>query len=421
MPLPLQLPNEMILASAGSGKTWQLTNRYIALMALQLRSGMPVAPERILAVTFTRKAAGEFFDSILVKLAKAASDPKAATALAGDKSDPLASVLATLAPEDYARLLRVFISRMPRLFLGTLDSFFSNLLRAFPAEFGLTSDFEVMDDYQSTVARARVYEIVFARRSAFANGEDVAQRAFLEAFRLATLGSEENRVAKQLDGFIDDLHDLYLNAPSAERWGNADAIWEDGGKHWFPGEIDPATEAERLLKALAATGKKIEWKYWEEFAVDLSAHRPGMPLSTRLKYVAERVLPVWDEVVAGSTMIKFGRTEQELGPAACDPLHRAFQWLVGGELAVKMKRTRGVRELLHTYESAYAGRVRRRGQLTFQDVQLLLAGQGEGDADDSPIFTQIPGDDDRLRIDYRLDARYDHWLLDEFQDTNLLQ
>ena len=65
------IPNEMILASAGSGKTWQLTNRFIALMGQQLLAGQDVTPERIVAVTFTRKAAGEFFDSILVKLAKA--------------------------------------------------------------------------------------------------------------------------------------------------------------------------------------------------------------------------------------------------------------------------------------------------------------------------------------------------------------
>jgi ATP-dependent helicase/nuclease subunit A len=77
------IPNEMILASAGSGKTWQLTNRFIALMGQQLLAGQDVTPERIVAVTFTRKAAGEFFDSILVKLAKAASNAEFAANLAG--------------------------------------------------------------------------------------------------------------------------------------------------------------------------------------------------------------------------------------------------------------------------------------------------------------------------------------------------
>ncbi len=62
------LRNEMILASAGSGKTYRLTNRFIRLLALG------VAPERILALTFTRKAAAEFLDEILRKLSRSSQD-----------------------------------------------------------------------------------------------------------------------------------------------------------------------------------------------------------------------------------------------------------------------------------------------------------------------------------------------------------
>jgi ATP-dependent helicase/nuclease subunit A len=47
-----EVRNEMILASAGSGKTYALTTRFIGLLAAG------VEPERIAALTFTRKAAG---------------------------------------------------------------------------------------------------------------------------------------------------------------------------------------------------------------------------------------------------------------------------------------------------------------------------------------------------------------------------
>ena len=70
------LEHRMILASAGTGKTYALTNRFVQLLA----AGAP--PERIVALTFTRKAAGEFFDEILGKLARAASDAGEATRLA---------------------------------------------------------------------------------------------------------------------------------------------------------------------------------------------------------------------------------------------------------------------------------------------------------------------------------------------------
>ena len=62
--------HQLIRASAGSGKTFQLTNRYLALLAAG------VDPGAILATTFTRKAAGEILDRVLVRLALAAGDPK---------------------------------------------------------------------------------------------------------------------------------------------------------------------------------------------------------------------------------------------------------------------------------------------------------------------------------------------------------
>ena len=74
--------NLLILASAGSGKTFQLGNRVIGLVA------KGVAPEKIVALTFTRKAAGEFADSVLTKLADAASDTTVADTLRRDLALP---------------------------------------------------------------------------------------------------------------------------------------------------------------------------------------------------------------------------------------------------------------------------------------------------------------------------------------------
>ena len=61
--------NLMILASAGSGKTFQLVNRMIGLIGAR-----EADPARIVALTFTRKAAGEFADSVLLKLAACVAD-----------------------------------------------------------------------------------------------------------------------------------------------------------------------------------------------------------------------------------------------------------------------------------------------------------------------------------------------------------
>ena len=57
----------LIRASAGTGKTYQLTARYLKLLI------QGAAPESILATTFTRKAAGEILSRILETLAAASS------------------------------------------------------------------------------------------------------------------------------------------------------------------------------------------------------------------------------------------------------------------------------------------------------------------------------------------------------------
>ena len=70
--LKKNVPNHIIRASAGTGKTFQLSNRYIQLLALGHNC------DSILATTFTRKAAGEILDRIVQRLASGALDESAA-------------------------------------------------------------------------------------------------------------------------------------------------------------------------------------------------------------------------------------------------------------------------------------------------------------------------------------------------------
>ncbi len=75
--------HEVIRASAGSGKTHQLTNRKLGLLATG------VDPDVILATTFTRKAAGEILDRVLERLAKAAGDAIARIVPIGGFANPV--------------------------------------------------------------------------------------------------------------------------------------------------------------------------------------------------------------------------------------------------------------------------------------------------------------------------------------------
>ncbi len=94
----------VIRASAGTGKTFQLSSRYVDL----LRQG--AGTDRILASTFTRKAAGEILNGVLERLS---GNDESADALAH------------------------FCREIHRTRIGTLDATFQNIARCFLDEFDL--------------------------------------------------------------------------------------------------------------------------------------------------------------------------------------------------------------------------------------------------------------------------------------------
>jgi ATP-dependent helicase/nuclease subunit A len=393
------LEHTMILASAGSGKTYALTNRFVELLA------RGAAPERIVALTFTRKAAGEFFDEILNKLATAATDSVVAQRLARDIGAP------QLGPLDFRRMLRGVVDNMHRLQLGTLDGFFGRIARVFTYELGLTGAFEVLEEHAARLERQRVLRQMFTR-----SGElDPAQQEFIEAFKRATFGAEEKQLLPKLDAFLDAHQERYLDAPEAACWGGRDRIWPQGST-WLdePGDAAAARQALLGWVETAALGEKQRDR-WRNFLAAEQEWAPGMVPPRELAYVLEKAVDAWPALTAGRGVLEFDRKKQELTPAAGHALAVLTKQVIGGELQRRLGTTRGIHAVLQGYEAIYHGAVRRAGKLTFGDVQRLLQpGAGGG-------LTREAASEGRLFIDYRLDAAIDHWLLDEFQDTSFGQ
>ncbi len=390
------LRHVMILASAGSGKTYALTNRFIDLLA------RGAAAERIVALTFTRKAAGEFFDEILNKLARAAREEALAAQLARELDRP------ELGAADFRRLLRAVVDAMPRLRLGTLDSFFARIARVFPLELGLAGDFEVMEEHAARLERQRVLRRMFTR----VGDLDTAQREFIEAFKRATFGAEEKQLGRRLDGFLDAHQERYLEAADARLWGHPERIWPQGNA-WLEAQADAATAAHALAQWLAAAGLDVRTRErWSAFLAAVAAWAPGMDPPRPLEYVLAKAIAAWPAISAGQAVLKFNQRKHELDGVACAALAALTRHVVGGELRRRLATTRGLHAVLQGYESVYHEAVRRAGKLTFGDVQRLLQpADGVG-------LSRGPGGDGRLLVDYRLDAEIDHWLLDEFQDTS---
>ncbi len=126
-------------ASAGSGKTYTLTGEYL----LRLFSN-PSSYRRILAVTFTNKAAAEMKVRILEEL----------SSLAGGRDTGMLTFIQTntgLPPEIIrkraASLLSSILSDYSRFSVGTIDSFFQRVFRAFAREIGLQANFNIHIDF----------------------------------------------------------------------------------------------------------------------------------------------------------------------------------------------------------------------------------------------------------------------------------
>ena len=401
------LGHQMILASAGSGKTYALTHRYVRLLAL----GAP--PERIVALTFTRKAAGEFFDEILKKLATAARQPAEAAKLIeelGLADDP--HVAGRPPTARFLELLRQVVDTMPRLSLGTLDGFYARIVRSFPLELGLAGDFQVMEE----AAAARERQRVLRRMFAVSGAPDGAQQEFIEAFKRATFGVEEKRLGQVLDDLLNDYAEHYLEAPEADRWGDPRAIWPDGSA-WLEARTPPAEAAAAWRTALA--GEPLNDKQrarLDALVAALAEWNPGAPLPAALEYILKNAF----EAGPALEEITLERKKVALPPAARTALRELVAAVAGGELARRLERTRGIFAVLQGYERTYHETVRRAGRLTFADVlRLLLPAAGAPTLSGGAAAARA--EEARLTIDWRLDAQFDHWLLDEFQDTSYAQ
>ena len=366
--------NLLILASAGSGKTYQLGNRVIGKIGKE-----GVEPERIVALTFTRKAAGEFADSVLTKLAKGSLDPKEGKSVCD-------GIRATI---DLPTVLEKVIRALPQIQFTTLDGFFSRIVRGFQYELGLTGGaFDLLEGERLKTAQAEILQGVL--RDGFGERQE-----FFHAFRKASLGQGQQGVQRSLEEFIETWHRIWKSGAGKEVFGNA-GVFAD-----LPQAEDWFGQKDGLITALRDDS---QGKTWEAMLDTFRDHFVGKSLA--MNTFGKRLLEVLDE--PGPVEVKDGRKILTISLEQWKIWQQLFRLAIDCELASAVSKTQAIGELMEQVDHEHGEQLRKRGLLSFDDVKILLGkwSQSEGA---------------RLRrelIDYRLDGRYDHWLLDEFQDTS---
>jgi ATP-dependent helicase/nuclease subunit A len=353
--------NILVEAGAGSGKTTELVNRMVALV----RSGVDV--ERLAAVTFTRKAAGElrerFQDALEAARRETASDP------------------------DTAQRLDRALRSMDRAFMGTIHAFCARLLRERPLEAGLDPAFRELTAQEATLLAGRWWSTWLERLAA---DEDPA----LGELDRVGIRPEDLRQAFERLGERADVDFPHPPSPAPDPAdvravrAELEHLMDEANRILPPREPDAGWDP--LQKALRTAWFHRRVLDWQDDRVFLD--------------ILAQVLAKADDIVQN----RWG----EDGHFTAKVLkHRFEEWAADGSPASGLVST----WLAHRYPVAlgfalraakeFAGFRRRTGQLSFHDLLVIAAELLRG----SPA----------ARAD--LGGRYGRLLVDEFQDTDPLQ
>ena len=127
-------------ASAGSGKTFTLVKEYLKVL---LTSEDMYTFQKVLAITFTNKAAGEMKERVLSNLEDFA---------AGKENDLLQIILQeitvdkTTIKERSQKILDAILQNYSAFSITTIDSFTHKIIKNFAYDLGLSLNFEVEMD-----------------------------------------------------------------------------------------------------------------------------------------------------------------------------------------------------------------------------------------------------------------------------------
>ncbi len=356
-------PHILIRASAGTGKTFRLSNRYLRL----LHRG--VAPDQILATTFTRKAAGEILDRIVARLAAASLETDKLAQLSQELQLP------QLTQQECLKLLRRLLNHLHRLRVSTLDAFFAQLASSFSLELALPPGWRIVEQLHDKYLRREAITLTL---------QGDGSRDIQRLVHLMAKGEATRSIGDLVQSTVDGLYNLYLDTDAA--------AWQCIPR--------PALLTSKMLadtiEALKTTPLPQDKRAETARAGDVEAAEQGD----------------WERLIGRGLAAKVLAQEttyfkKEIPLETIQLYERLLQHARGLLLQQVADQTEATYQLLDRFHLAYTQLKRKSRALRFEDITRTLA------------HSTALGSIDRQQ--YRLDTPIHHLLLDEFQDTSLAQ
>lgn len=372
---------QLIRASAGTGKTFQLTNRLLQIIL----SGQEV--DSILASTFTRKAAGEIMHRVLQRLAQGCLDERAREEMSRHLTGVDSSAAACLAA------LRRVTRSIHRLRISTLDSFFAQVARAFSLEMGLPPGWTPLDPVQEPLVQLQAI-------SQMLDNHD--RNKLVELVRMLSKGDSGRQIS-------DQIRQTVANGVAAFRATTAEA-WDQLPVPPSPSEAS----VESALRTLEQSSVKNK---------SGSVNKSATENLAKLHQYAK--IGDWEAVIAHGVYNNIDASQptyyrSELDGSLVAALRLLSERAASELLAIRRKQTLASYQVLQAFDSEYSALIRRRRALAFSDVTFYLSrwmAQTSSSGRRNSTKSQMATASAAARLAFRLDCGVQHLLLDEFQDT----
>ncbi|NOY39610.1 MAG: UvrD-helicase domain-containing protein [Nitrospirae bacterium] len=391
-------------ASAGSGKTFNLSLRVVNL----LLAG--VEPDRILCLTFTNKATNEMYERIIRTLTYLAHElpDSAQGSLPKEEALMLAEYwMQRGAGKDRAEALIYLkkkaeivyektVREISRLRVSTIDSFFNTVLRLFPFEAGVLPDFRIITESEEDGIYRKAYDEFVAGIHS-----DDSMNQLLKNLVLLS-GSAELSPFRILDGYFRELLSIRTEIEGRDQ----EVRSRESGVKGLLEEFDVLRGLEKKVRADAAS-----------LAARMRSVYPDlgkMAISELKKYEEAHI----KNLTALTSLAKEQYTDYRYFSSLeyLPEIQDAFDLLkeeMRDYFRYKNRIFQRITLYLFLRFLQYPDRTKQRlNALSFNDVTRICYNLLIGNAliDENPDYFY-----------FRLDSRIEHLLIDEFQDTSIIQ